>query len=148
RVASGEFIFFVDSDDYLPLNAMELMYNRAVQDESDLVIGAIKNFTSKGISRNTHVMFTIDRTTSFEDFPIISENLGVTNKLYRRSLIYNYNLLFVEERKNCEDIPFSFASYALSNKISIVKDCVYYYRRREGSITSSVKLDFLNNFYV
>jgi glycosyltransferase involved in cell wall biosynthesis len=146
KAASGEYIFFLDSDDYLPLDSLEKMYTRAINDCSDLVIGAINNVTSTGISKNTHQMFAVDRTTTYENFPVISENLGVTNKLYKRELIFENNLYFIEERKNCEDIPFSFTAYSLANKISIVKDCIYYYRRRDGSITSSVSLDFLHNF--
>ena len=38
-VATGKYIFFLDGDDYLPLNAMDLLYQKAIEEDADWVIG-------------------------------------------------------------------------------------------------------------
>lgn len=41
KVATGEYVVFVDSDDYVPVDAYELLYNKAIETSADMVIGDV-----------------------------------------------------------------------------------------------------------
>lgn len=156
-VAKGEYISFVDSDDFICKDALENLYNRIKDDKSIGIIsgliyryqdGSINNFKDQWLCSKEIVI-----PSSEFLFETMSQKSSYTvwNKLYRREVIGNTRF---REGRNNEDTLFM---YDLGKNIAILNVCmveiphyVYYYRYREDSICTTAKIplaiDILGNY--
>ena len=155
-VAKGEYIAFVDSDDFITPDYVEVMYNRICNDKYvGIVSGMIYRYTD-GQTTPFKKLWDIkdERITQPADFSVNCINLSISftvwNKIYRAELLDNVR--FREGRTN-EDTLFM---YDLGKKLSStqylmveIPHYVYYYRFREDSICTSSKkplaLDVIQN---
>ncbi|RYL90298.1 bifunctional glycosyltransferase family 2 protein/CDP-glycerol:glycerophosphate glycerophosphotransferase [Sporolactobacillus sp. THM19-2] len=140
--ADGKYIAFLDSDDYVSLNAYEILYGMAERTGSDIVIGGVNRFNSKkNVKSWLHskaVSDTIEKTHITENFALLYDTTA-WNKLYKRSFWLQYKLSF-PERMLYEDIPVTIPAHFLAKSVSVVEQTVYYWRIREtndGSITQN-----------
>lgn len=147
--ATGEFIVFVDSDDYCPLNSIESLYDSYKNEQVDLVIGNSltiqDNVQKSDISRkNDRVREVISGVEMIRRLLIGAS--APWARLYKKSLWEG--LRFPEGVIN-EDEPILIQVYSRCNKILMLEEVVYYYRKRENSVTSSQfgikKLDMYYN---
>ena len=126
KYAKGEYIAFVDSDDYVDLDMFFKMYNKAKEDNSDVVICGMKN-----ISLANKV--TIDNNNfSNDDLKILFGSMGVCNKIFKKDLITNNNLQF-RNKVWYEDIDFLVKILLDNIKISFIDEALYNYVLRAGS---------------
>ena len=134
KEATGEYIAFVDSDDYLNEHFCEYMYKKAHADKCDLVI--CNFFEDRG---NLYgIKFKDFKDTSLKDNPslINNINLGPCNKLYSLELLKNNNIYF-EENLKYEDAPFVVKALKYANKIGKINDYLTYYVIHENSETTT-----------
>ncbi len=128
KKAKGEFLCFVDSDDYIELNMLELLYDKAINEESDIVIS---NY-NKVIGNNKQECSFFD-TLGQNNIESYILNMGSPwGKIIRKDIITNNNLFFPEGiiYEDYAVVPL----YALfANKISYVDIPLYNYLIREGS---------------
>lgn len=131
--ATGEFLAFVDSDDYLNEHFCEYMYQKAVNDDCDLVVC---DFFEE---RNTLVgiKFKDFKDTNLKETPELINyiNLGPCNKLYKKSLFDDKSNRF-EENLKYEDAPFVVKMLLSANKIGKVNDYLTYYVIHSNSETT------------
>lgn len=148
--ATGEYISFIDSDDYIESDMLEKMYNKAKEEDSDIVI--CSNYNIYEATNGNEVIFIDEKL--MEDSIDNKKNklLNIISpccKIYKRSLIQNSNIFFME-KLYYEDLAFSIKSLVLSNKISYVNEPLYYYIIHEGSTMTSTNvirnLDIINAF--
>ena len=147
KYSTGEYLAFVDSDDYIGLDkAYEEMYNIAVNDNSDIVSGGSIWYFSEEKKYNhgkTKEIFECTPMKSEEFFlRCLKFNLvyaPVWVNIYKRRLFIDNNLYFKEGIYH-EDEEFTPRAILNSKNISIYYKNFYIYRQREGSITKS-KLD-------
>lgn len=126
--AIGEYLMFVDSDDYIELDMFEKMYNYATKSKLDIVVcngyldvnGSIINFDNYDCNiSNLQKRYIISQT-------------GPCLKLIKTELIKNNNLYFIENHIY-EDIAIV-PSYALfTDRIGYVSERYYYYLQRTNS---------------
>lgn len=144
--ATGDLVCFVDSDDFLSLDAIEQMYQN-IYSNSDIgiVSGMIyryENGNQNAFKQNW--ILTEPRVVASDELAkrIVDESVSYTvwNKLYRKDILENIRF---KEGRNNEDTLFM---YSLSKVMKVKKlsmleipDYVYYYRWRENSITTSSK---------
>lgn len=141
-MAEGEFIRFCDSDDRMPENSILEMVKVAA-DDIDLVIGNFScNFTN-----HIRGSYLEDGKYSLSDFSdVFLENLetyyfGVPwNKLYRKTILVNYNVRFPKDLSWCEDFIFNIDYYKLCRIIYAVnpKDTTYTYILHENSLSRQI----------
>lgn len=132
---TGEFIFFLDSDDWLPLNAIEILLNTQQKMKSDIVIGGRINVI--GEQRNSFIPRFEDKNYCFEEYLINSLKTNqfrpaAWGKLYRTDIIKKYDFKFPKGYLY-EDLLFVFLYLYYSKKIYTLSENVYYYRRDRGT---------------
>ena len=83
ELSTGEYIGFVDSDDFVELDMFEKMYNKAKQDNSDIVICGSYN-VSEDYSKKEIDVFVNNYNTDLEN--AIFGKMTVWNKIYKRNI--------------------------------------------------------------
>lgn len=128
--AKGKFISFVDSDDTLPQNALEILYSN-ITDDIDLISGS---YTVEGIVKkycpHSNMRVTADEKLSrFTEYDHI--NWGPWGKFYRRELIDKYNIRFDETLTYGEDHIFNLSyTKIIKGDMVVVSDSVYIYNNK------------------
>ncbi len=134
KEATGEFIAFVDSDDYLNEHFCEYMYKKAHNDNCELVI--CNFFEDRG---NLYgIKFKDFEDTSLKENPDLLNNinLGPCNKLYFLDMLKKNNIYF-EENLKYEDAPFVVKTIKTAKKIGKINDYLTYYVIHENSETTT-----------
>lgn len=143
-MAKGEYIFFVDSDDYLGIEAIERMYDCAKKNNSDVVIGKYKGVGGRGVPKAAFEKGNVDKAE------IIENSLFYTlapSKMFKMDTIKNLSLKFDEDMVIMEDQLFVISIYCNCRVISIISDYnCYYWRQHEGFHLSKVFLDPIKYF--
>ncbi|MFF8812744.1 glycosyltransferase family 2 protein [Streptomyces pactum] len=127
-LARGDFVFFLDSDDYLGPDALRRMVAMADENGTDVVLGRMVSVGGRAVPTAVF-RHNQPRTDIFSSAAY--RTLGPW-KMFRRSLIERLGLRFPPYR-NCEDKPFTAAAYLNADGISVVADYdCYYVRDREN----------------
>ena len=136
----GEYIGFVDSDDYVKVDMFEKMYNKIIKDKSDIVIcDMVYELNGKDIS-----------DTNFKDFGILNKNEAilmyldnnyfrahVINKIFKKELFTGLTFL---EGEVYEDVDIFYKLLHKSSKISFIDEKLYFYN--QGNFQSITKRKF------
>ena len=137
--AKGDFVVFIDSDDTIPVNAMQSLIENS-SEEVDTVIGNFNHQYGDKIIRHLHMLKPgvydyKDLLPSFIDDGRLSGFLISTScsTLYRSSIIKNANIHFNEKLRINEDGLFNL-EYALhARKVRMIEDVVYVTRKHNDS---------------
>lgn len=143
--ASGKYTMFVDSDDWLETNALEVIKDNFDKSKSEVIVFNIYNCYPDGKKE-------INDTTNFKKSNqtqvLLTENnlntfIGVVwNRAYKTSLINDNHIRF-PEGMIIEDSDFTFKISMHIKSVFIIEDVLYnYLRNREGSYTTE---DAVNN---
>lgn len=131
-IARGEYIGFVDSDDWVEPNMYEVLLKSIINDKSDIsVCGIIREYKNGTVSQGNiaETMSQNEAVKALLDGNIIHDHAW--SKLYKKDLFaevrYPKGMVY-------EDIRTTYKLFLKSNKISIVSKCLYHYRQRRGSI--------------
>lgn len=143
-VASGEYITFVDSDDYLSLDAITLMYTKIVQMQCDMVVGKIINVYSDGhmeamAGPSEELLVDKEKAISLLRSGDSSWNrFSCWSKLYKREL---FDQLRFQNVKFAEDMLTWAEIFLLCESIVCIPDVTYYYYQRSSSLMHTFFLD-------
>ena len=144
--ASGEYVLYVDSDDYIALNACERLYETAVQFDADIVQGDLENekklITENPSFRKIPSENQAVSTKQFLKEKLQAETYDIVSVLYlvRRSLIEREKLTFPEGHAY-EDQLYTFQLLTMDATIVKIRFPFYFYRMdRPGSITNHIVL--------
>ncbi|WP_086564092.1 glycosyltransferase family 2 protein [Streptomyces africanus] len=129
EASRGEFVMFVDNDDYLGDEALERMYDYGVANGADVVVGKMAG-KGRGVPvelfRRNHPRATV------ENAPLIDSL--TPHKMFRRAFLDRIGLRFPEGRRRLEDHVFIAEAYLRAENVSVLSDYVcYYHLRRDDS---------------
>ena len=138
--AVGKYISILDSDDFFDLKMLEKAYNKAEQNDADLVVFGGCEYDER--NGNTYKVGSIlddkcvpdKEVFSYKDCKdkIYQLTQGMAwNKLYRKNFLDKYNLKF-QKIKYTDDAYFTFAHMVLAEKISVIKEPLCFYRVNTG----------------
>lgn len=144
--AKGEYLYFVDSDDWLAENAVENQYNYMETTKSDFCISPYY------IIKNNKTVLCDNKPSSLDKYTYIKELLGRTNlhgglwcKFIRKNLITKNNIHF-PNKNYYEDMNVTITMTMESKSIGYQPIPTYYYRVNDNSLTfsSNASLRFKN----
>ena len=133
KIAKGDFIMFVDSDDYMHVDMISSLYDALIQNpHCDL---ALCNYrTTASFDEDTHVSFDKNYQVLSLDQVLRVDNQGlvyfVWNKLYRRSLLEG---LYSRNYRIVQDVDFNIRVFARVNYAAFVDNEYYFWMQRDGS---------------
>lgn len=158
-IATGEYLAFIDSDDFVEQTMLEQMFNLSL--ENDLDVSICRSFK---YDTNSHNISSLQKSIDLED--IISGQIFDKNdipkkiigfcvgwpwdKLFRRSFIEKYELRF-PDLKNSEDAYFVFMALVLAQRISYTDEHLVYHRNHSGSLSltrDNNPLEFIKGAYL
>ncbi len=121
KQAIGEYIFFLDADDTIDKNFIELAYNNAKRNNSDVVI--VANNIKMGNVKLDKLCY-----------------LATWQAFWKHSFLCQTGIKFKEDLSNSEDGLFSFEVLNFTNKISFEYDAIYHYNTNlKNSLHSNIK---------
>ena len=138
-VATGEYLFFLDSDDFITPNAIGVLYNRICQDGSDMAIGRFTMYYEDGSTDDHPTEWMKDALfTGQELIAQMSQDLQYApapwGKLYKREL---FREIRYPQKKCGEDLWVWPMLVNLCDRISVVDEIICYYYQRAGSIMNT-----------
>ena len=131
KIATGEYIGYVDSDDYVDITMYEKLYNKAKKDKLDIVIcGNYVVYEDNDKKIAEPINFVIDNKHDNAFFG----KLCVWNKIYKRTMIKEFKF---RNKVWYEDLDFAMYALSKTEKVGYVDEPLYYYLFRKGSIMNN-----------
>ncbi|WP_323968593.1 bifunctional glycosyltransferase/CDP-glycerol:glycerophosphate glycerophosphotransferase [Aeromonas veronii] len=134
QIASGEYVFFLDSDDLLPPDALSPLYKLAKETDSEVIVSHSKAFNSRRswfIEDHAEVASAALRKVKFFHHSILVKTPAPWAKLYKRNLLLRNNIEFPVGIKLAEDWIFVMKAMYKANHISTTPHVSYLYRGRD-----------------
>ena len=136
--SSGEYISFIDGDDWCELTMIEKLYLALAENNADYTFCGRYSVYSDGKIKEDIGNINLRNPVTLREDKSILFNMFCTvwNKMYRKTLLIDNNIFFNTHVIVSEDIPFTSSVLSKAKKIIQVKESLYYYRRnRVGSLT-------------
>ena len=135
NISTGEYIGFMDNDDYVKPDMYETLYNDAIANKADIIVSK----TILGRDGKYIIKESIFPVGKVYDNDFIQENIitnllktedlfAVWNKLYKRTLVEEFNVRFPKNRNIEEDSMFNFQAFNKAAKVEFLDYSGYYYR--------------------
>lgn len=140
-LAKGEYVQFIDSDDWITPDATGLLVRAAEENGSDMVIADFYRVVGERLSHKGDIQD--DGPLSREEFAVFMMEhpadfyYGVLwNKLYRREIIERHGLAMDKDISWCEDFIFNMEYIRHVKTVYALKVPIYYYVKTPGSLVS------------
>lgn len=130
--ALGEYVAFVDSDDFIAPDFLEKLYQVAVGRDADVAKGTLMNYDPvKGASYQREIFNLNDRIRKHKAWFFMT----YTSAIYRTRMLRDCGIRFDERLRFFEDPHFSITAAFHYDQVVLVDDAVYYYTDNPHSVT-------------
>lgn len=156
ELADGEYLFFVDSDDYLNKDAIRVLNDVVEKEALDVIAFSASTKYENNGERDWEAKGRKHKYPDVMEGPEaylkLNENKEYSGTLwqhlFRRELILKYNIEFIG-RTNHEDVVYTFLSYINAKKVKVIEHILYTYRLRDDSLmTGEGKVKRVNGEFV
>ncbi|MFH9014026.1 glycosyltransferase [Streptomyces sp. NPDC017943] len=143
EAAKGEFIQFVDNDDWLGDEALERMYDYGVRNDADVIVGKM---AGKGRPVPLELFRRNRPHANVENAPLIDSL--TPHKMFRKEFLDKHNLRFKEGRRRLEDHVFVAEAYLRAENVAVLSDylCYYHVKREDASNAGFQRFDPVGYF--
>ncbi|MGV9580721.1 glycosyltransferase family 2 protein [Streptomyces sp. NPDC003509] len=131
-IATGRYVYFIGSDDYLGEEALARMVACADENDSDVVIGKMVGTNGRYVHQKLYKKNDPDISLFRSDLPFTLAN----TKLFRRELVEKHGLRFPEDVPVGSDQPFTIEACVRARKISVLSDYTFYYAVKRGDASN------------
>lgn len=149
--ATGEYLIFVDSDDYFKANVLKNLKEVVTREISDIVVYKYERVLDGNTIKENDEKFPLDNDGNFFDNkalatmcigePLKKDMFEVGpawKEMWKREFLIKNNLFFPSERiVLSEDYPFAVKAFYLANKVSYFDSILYFYCYNDGSLTNT-----------
>lgn len=132
EISSGEYVLFVDSDDYIARDLVERLVEEAEKIEADYVGYDLVRISSDG------TLYPLKKFQSYEER--FFQSMSACIKLYRKDFLINHDIKFSNLR-SAEDMIMAFKVFALARCSSWLDLSGYFYVQREYSLTNPISIE-------
>ncbi|MEU4131029.1 glycosyltransferase family 2 protein [Streptomyces wuyuanensis] len=132
EVATGRYVYFIGSDDYLGTDALKRMVACADKHDSDVVVGKMVGTNGRYVHQALYKKSDPDVSLYDSALPFTLAN----TKLFRRDLVERHKLRFPEDLPVGSDQPFTIEACVRARKISVLADYTYYYAVKRGDASN------------
>ncbi|WP_462428149.1 glycosyltransferase [Fusobacterium varium] len=145
KAAAGEYISFIDSDDFVDSDEFEKFFREGQKDKLDVMVGNMRYYTSEktgdslfrsDIIKNSGVVNGTDFFWNLFQKPKCFRE-EVVDDIYKREFLLKNNIWFNENIVH-EDSEFTPLVYLKAEKVKYIDRAFYFYRQRNGSIMNKV----------
>ena len=140
----GDYVFFLDSDDWISDDCIERLTQPLDLEQYDFVVGHYERDGKDSFVTCPEGEYYKNRLKTRDNSGL---PVSACNKLFRKSFLLDRQLLF-EVGKVFEDSIFTFDLACVERKYYIIDSITYYYRRRENSIIMRKNLNMIMDFVV
>ena len=131
-MATGRYVYFIGSDDYLGEEALERLVKCADENDSDVVVGKMVGTNGRYVHQALYKENDPDVSLYDSALPFTLAN----TKLFRRDLVEKHKLRFPEHLPVGSDQPFTIEACVRARKISVVADYTCYYAVKRGDASN------------
>lgn len=142
NASSGDYLLFVDSDDYIDPEYVEKSVQYIELNNLDYLkcsyielVGSIENRISYYNSR----IFTKEEI--IHEISISDNFSSIGGVFVNKNIIINNNIVFNNKYKHGEDLLFNYNCIIKSNKVGYLNKCNYYYVKNNDSVSNSIKIE-------
>ncbi len=150
KTVKGEYVHFVDSDDWICDNCAELTYNKAKSADFDLICFNVANYDNKTMLVRENQFYPPEFWPRDAEKMILTwknyrnpflGNFSVANKLYKVEFLRKNNINFIDNLW-FEDHPFHLETLLMAKKIGVINRSLYFYRKNiKNSFMSTMRAD-------
>ena len=136
--AEGDYLLFCDSDDYLPLDAVEQLYTEAIQSGADVVSGdatLVFPDNDRQVVRKSILRYGTDKTSVYKSLLLGEYQHNLWGKVFKKSLFRDHSYTTVEHFTNGEDGFLFYQVMENVDKVVHLPKSVYYYVQNNQSST-------------
>lgn len=140
KLSNSEYVLFLDGDDFIEYNSLEILYNKAKEENSDIVMYKSNMFLDG--NKSEFKVFDSKEIKNIENDPLKELFLrkiapGIVFKFIKRDFIIKNNVKFPSQISYAEDLALTSSIFMNKCKLSFIEDKLYNYCRRSDSITKS-----------
>jgi glycosyltransferase involved in cell wall biosynthesis len=149
KIANGKYIFFVDSDDWIENDCIEIYYKIIENKKSDVACSPILFRVTEGLVKEDNylsdnfdkdIVKKVSTKSYIENIFTKINGTSVCNKIFRKDIIKDNNIFFRDINKVYSEDGFFNLEYSLKcEKIYCMYKAKYYYLNREDSYTKELK---------
>lgn len=149
--AYGEYVMFLDSDDYIEKDMLKCFYDKTLDGNYDVLFSAYV-FEESDTSAITNNVNDLNEGSVSGKEAALGLIYGTTYthimaNLFKRSLLLKNNIRFDENRKFAEDISFMVKAYANSKEVYCIQKIYAHYVKWGESVMNNINLNYLDVYY-
>lgn len=144
--SSGDYVLFLDSDDYLAKDTLEYLQLKIRNTSSQIIYFNIETFSSGNLLKK-NIIQVKDEKILFENLSVIKETFleheygyGVCGCCFAKELFKNLRLPYIEGIKSAEDILLAYSLFSNASSVILSPEILYFYRMNENSTTHTMTL--------
>ncbi|MCV9884803.1 glycosyltransferase family 2 protein [Metabacillus halosaccharovorans] len=145
--STGDYLVFIDSDDTVDKEYIELLLNETIRLDADLICCGYKDYSKYGIKYHTD--FNTSENVPFYTFiEMVCNGTGgvLWGKIFRKEIIIKNNIKMDKNIFMSEDLVFVLQYVSHCKVFSAIQEYLYNYNRlNQGSISSNISKSYINN---
>lgn len=152
KYIQGEYVMYIDSDDFLQKNMMEILFDEAKKHDADITICEYYVYYDKDTNKNFIQRYNVNFGVPYDKFYIMNMMLNfklqgqLWHKLFKTKLLKTNNFQF-EPGRYIQDIFPVFKMVSKSENIIFIDKPLYFYRQRETSTVHKKGMKIADDYY-